>query len=417
MLLYPSNPVLNQTGSFWLRSLDAPSRDRLDLIGLAGGENAVFGLVDGVMDRLLRRGKFSAPPVLYKSAVILETVDGVSRFNKQVPFFPRRVILRGISEPLVPGLDYHLDVEGRIRFHTLVESEALLLLDSVSDEEQPSLFSPLYGAELKFPASGSALLADYIRGDHQNPEGFRRALRALAGLKRIPESSPVLRRSDVGATGGARYLLNNQAVTVPYPHDKVAVGDLVERGDVFGAELVDLFWNNGDPYWWRRNPELWDPYGQDFQGVVFTDSEETIIDVDGNLEFPVDALGGDDYFNTISDRFWSRVHARTEWGLDDLFDAGDTVNPLDFLYTYFFDHAMILALDADRLPLNVVFGVLRWFFANIPLGWFPVVRVKYDDVWLPLALLPQDITGAFPGNVTYNGVYVTYLGVPVVYNP
>lgn len=417
MVIYPSNLVLNQAGSFWLRGLDAPSKDRLALIGRAGGENAVFGLIDGVMDRLLRRGGFTAPPTLYSSELILETVDGISRFNRAVPFFPRRIILQGEEEPLVPGLDYFLDIAGRIRFQTLIESEALLLLDSVSDEEQPSLFSPLYGSDLKFPASGSALLADYIRGGSQNPEGFRRALQALGGLKRVPKTSTVLRRSDVAATGGARYLLNTQALTVPYPHDKVAVGDLVTAGSFFGEELVDLLWNDGAPLWWRRDPTLWATYGQDFDGVLFPDSEETIIDVSGNLEFPVESLSEDDYFNTASDRFWSRVHARTDWGLDSLFAAGAPVNPLDFLYTYFFDHAMILKLDGDRLPLNLVFGITRWFLANIPLGWYPVVRIKHDGDWLPLSLYPEDIVAAFPGNVTYNGVYVTYLGVPVVYNP
>ena len=402
--------ITTKLGSFWTRDIDTESKAQLRLL-----------LEAVLLSRMPQSLKRSVSAFLDSGNTVQdffpisvpENYDGIT-LKRIFPFFPKRIIVAH-NDIRSADVDYVLNADtGFIQFLQPADPEegnTFLFLDNIEFRKYGHPLSGLYGFNSPTPISGTSYAASYLRGSTQTPEGLRDALCEAAGLVKIKENTSILSSTSLPFCDGFRYDSTTGAYWVTYPHNELT-GDIDDLWA--GGESIQVHY--GDKKMWWKSPFtpdiLWEASGLRLQDWWVLNSEETLTAYKGHPVFPL----YEDPFGVSSDgyeTFWDSAFTRSADGLELLFDVGDTINPLDFVFEYFLDHGLLVLLDATVLGHSLTVLLAEWVLKNVPLGYIPIIRVKYSVEWYDYKYYTQTfLEGANSTHIISGDPFFLRYGVP-----
>jgi hypothetical protein len=418
--------LLGKLGSFWYNGVDEESSARLALVRDTVLATSVHSKIQS-MDRRVRDQNepieienvemlSKNQPVLHNGAIWYSAVT-------QLPIMPFE-IHAGPNKYHI-GIDFIWSPGGNtVLFKTKPDYEIMVIRYGKRRDSETMLNASLYNFSIVPPAGHSKYVARYLRGEH-TASALQDALRAQLGLKRVEVGGTLQQRNILGDR--TEYAFDDEFITVRYVHEKPDVGDTIAAGAWLGAEICEVFINDGTDSWYRGCD--WSTHGLDLtaatgvNGLVAQDNDETVV---ANVQsstavgVPLTGLGG------APEAFWGRVADREAvYGdLTQKYPLSSTLNPIDLFFTDFLDHAMIIRLDARVIRPGAIFALHAWIQRNMIFGYLPIVRVVDEDgVEMNFSDYAPTIVGttvegsllSASGFFVYNGNAVVYDLNPLIY--
>ena len=412
-------------GSFWYENVDEESQAKLQKVI----DSAVSSNAHSVLTRAVNRLRDTEGTVAIENELLVPTwrdvdLDGELWYGVgvAVDFLPPRVRYKDVVYVL--GIDYIvLGVGHEMVFRDKLDASHLVV-DGLKPNAGNILYSVLYGLYMSAPAGNAKYIANYLRGNHQ-PGAFLDALFAQAGFKHVYKGGEVLSKNTHASH--LVYEFADEIVEVPYKHTELTAGTKVEAGSWIGAEGITLSIHDANnPTWYRDNND-WSTNGLDLSrlvsvnGLLAEDNNVTVTDVSGTMEFPFSeaAVGA-------NAKFWARVSEREPdhgdgTGLSQLLNNGDTVNPIDFVFTYLLDHALIIKLDSRVIKPRAIMAMNSWVKRNVPFGYATIVRVV-DDAGQELSIYDYvnnfnqlDDEALYPIDFEPMTGFVTFGDIPITF--
>lgn len=417
-------------GSFWYENVYKASQSKLQKVI----DTAVSSNVHSVLSRAINRLRDNSDPVEIENELVVPTwrevdINGTTWYAVGVAldFLPTSVSFK--DQKLLVGLDFLVLGNGHeMAFREKPDSQSLVV-DGLKHNPGNLLYSVLYGLYMRAPSGNAKFIANYLRGDH-TPGAFLDALFAQAGFSRV-ETGGKIRSKDVHANHLV-YEFDSEVVKVPYKHTELAVDSEVEAKTWIGTEGISLStYNRNNPTWYRDHND-WST-GLNFStmvginGILAEDTPVTVSTSGGVTQFPFsETVAG------ANAAFWQRVGDRqAEYGdgsgIAQSYSDGDTVNPIDFVFSNFLDNAMIVKLDSRVIKPRAVIAMNSWIKRNAPFGYAVVVRVV-DESGQELSV--YDYTNSFnqmndetlypfdfeppTSFLVYDDAIVTFEDVPVI---
>ena len=393
--------LLAQLGSYWFSGVDSLSREKLSLVRDASTASSVHARLLQAERRLRdSEGVVESENILIEPRWTVFEDGGETYYDTEVSPDYLPCLIEWAGREFAIGLDFFIDqITGSIIFYEALDATPpfMVVRRALERDIGTMLHGILFGSTVQPPAGGAERVARYLRGDHTRA-GLERAMRALLGLREIQQGGRLLERIEHNRS--VVYVFPEERVEVYYAHELLTVGTEYEPGHWIGGEICVVRDSSGGAAWHREFD--WSVHGPDMSRAIgiadlkFQDASVTVIDDGGELRFPVTPVGVRD------DLFWTtRAQAYTAAGgngLDEVFSIGDTVNPVDVLFDYFLDHALVVRLDAGSVRPGAVLAMMSWVQRHLPFGYLLIARVTDESgVELNLADYEAAVEGTYPG--------------------
>ena len=341
------------------------------------GDGAVLSFDSGILaDERVLNIPLSFPSPDIPLTVNIDQTSLVPGYALLLPYgFTPRAIYSAAGALLMLGVDY-TGGDGYLKF----QQDPLELFPDFTfqcasvDVRKTNIFSFTLQANDLY--TSGKYLVNYYRCKQTIPT-LEKAAAEAAGLTLAEVAGPVLEVKALGAAG-ARYILEAGKIDVPYAHTQLAVGVVVNEGDILGN--VFKLYSKVDGSGWQH---LALPAGLNLAGlcpipgITFPNAPVLVTalsqDSSGKIHLQMPLIGTP----TAVASYWAYIAANETrvghyWndviGLASMVDS-KTINPLDFLFQVRLNsRAFVVSVDQTSIGSEMTNALLKFIQREKPLG-------------------------------------------------